>query len=126
MKTTEKIKCKQCKKSLRLWPKMGAEFYCDNNYSCEASQGNAIVNTGINRYNCFRCDLDYCLSCKEEMEKHTDEKKEDDDNDFDHEDYFKDRSDEVNERKQLFTYTPSTGSVFTKTTSTNLICLTNS
>jgi len=82
MKKTEVAKCKQCRELLRLWPQMGAEFYCDNNYSCQASSGNSIVNSGINRYNCFLCDIDYCLPCMEKMEKPTKEDSDDDEDTF--------------------------------------------
>jgi len=62
---TISIKCKQCREPLRLWPKMGAEFYCATGYSCD-SHGKGIVNTGINRFNCFQCNIDFCLPCVEE------------------------------------------------------------
>ena len=62
---TISIKCKQCREPLRLWPKMGAEFYCATGYSCD-SHGKGIVNTGINRFNCFQCNIDFYLPCVEE------------------------------------------------------------
>ena len=57
-------KCPQCHELLRLWPRQGHPFYCDNNRNCN-SGGSIIVNTGINRYNCFSCDIDFCLPCIE-------------------------------------------------------------
>jgi len=65
LKTVELL-CQQCRKPLRLWPKIGCEFYCDAGYSC-GSHGKGIVNTGINRFNCFQCDIDLCLPCVEKQ-----------------------------------------------------------
>ena len=64
LKTIE-LSCKQCRQPLRLWPKIGLEFYCNGGNTCD-SRGKGIVNTGINRFNCFLCDIDYCLPCVEE------------------------------------------------------------
>ena len=63
LKTVELL-CQQCRDPLRLWPRIGCEFYCDAGYSC-GSHGKGIVNTGINRFNCFQCDIDLCLPCVE-------------------------------------------------------------
>eukprot|EP00092_Neocalanus_flemingeri_P028415 GFUD01030855.1.p1 GENE.GFUD01030855.1~~GFUD01030855.1.p1 ORF type:complete len:207 (+),score=47.72 GFUD01030855.1:52-672(+) len=71
MKTSH-IRCKQCREQLRLWPRMGVEFECNNNYNCRGnSNGKGIVNTGINRFNCFQCNIDFCLPCIEESEATT-------------------------------------------------------
>jgi len=66
--TRVKTTCKQCRKPLKLWSRMGAEFHCKNGFSC-TSRGTGIVNTGINRFNCFQCDIDFCLPCIEQMEQ---------------------------------------------------------
>ena len=55
------VQCPQCNKQLLLWPDRGPEFTCD--FEDCTSQGKGIVNTGINRYNCFVCDYDACMAC---------------------------------------------------------------
>ena len=63
LKTVD-LGCQQCRQVLRLWPKIGNEFLCDSGYSCTFN-GKSIVNTSINRFNCFQCDIDFCLPCVE-------------------------------------------------------------
>eukprot|EP00091_Calanus_sinicus_P002555 TRINITY_DN12626_c0_g1_i1.p1 TRINITY_DN12626_c0_g1~~TRINITY_DN12626_c0_g1_i1.p1 ORF type:complete len:130 (+),score=21.57 TRINITY_DN12626_c0_g1_i1:237-626(+) len=59
------VKCSQCREPLRLWPKMGGPFSCSTGYRCGHPR-DRIINTGINRFNCFQCDIDFCLPCVEE------------------------------------------------------------
>jgi hypothetical protein len=66
-------KCPECDDLLRQWPQKGGPFDCrdvqcksDNTTPWNAlhfSERSKIDNTGLNRYNCFGCNIDYCLDC---------------------------------------------------------------
>ena len=55
------VNCPKCEKLLRQWPERGSFFTCDDS-ACHV-RDQKIVNTGRNRFNCFVCDYDLCITC---------------------------------------------------------------
>ena len=55
-------RCPKCENRLRQWPDRGTYFTCDG-ANCPLGEAAKIVNNGENRFNCFVCDYDLCLTC---------------------------------------------------------------
>ena len=55
------VTCPRCGKCLKLFPARGQFFICQGG-GCEQGHS-SCVNTGTNRFNCFICDYDLCLTC---------------------------------------------------------------
>ncbi len=62
MPTPYAVNCPKCGKKLRVWPKRGSFFTCDDK-DCPQEENAKLINIGTNRLNCFICDYDLCLSC---------------------------------------------------------------
>jgi len=61
------LKCSKCSAKLKLWPAQGPGFSCDSGLESCPGKSKLIPSSGDNRYNCFLCDYDLCVSCTREL-----------------------------------------------------------